>query len=617
MLASSPAPAETSVLELDELVVGFQVDKRTAVTAVRNVSLSVERGQTLGIVGESGSGKSVSLLGAFGLLPGNGRQLGGTARFNGRDISTMSDRERRALLGKDVAFVFQNPISSLDPVLSIGDQLVEALRIHDRRIDRRAAEARAVELLTQVGIVEPERRLRQFPHEFSGGMSQRVMIAMALANKPQLLIADEPTTAVDATIQAQILTLLREVRSEVSGAVVLVSHDLGVIAENTERLVVMYAGRVMESGDTDKILADPQHPYTQGLLSCRPSLYSTARLEPIPGQPPSIARPMPGCPFQPRCPLGKDKEICGNTAPELQTVGASQVACHFAGTKVFSTENGEARTPRAASEASPLFALEGIKVEFPVRNAALFQPRRVMRAVDDVSIKLFPGEALGVVGESGSGKSTLARVMMRLIDPTAGSIKFAGNDITHLGRDDLRSFRNRVQMVFQDPLNSLNPRLSVGDNAAEPLRLRGVSAAERRAKVVERFAEVGLEPAHYDRSVGEMSGGQLQRAGIARALVLDPEVLIMDEPVSALDVSVQAQILNLLSDLKASRNLSYVFISHDMAVVRYLCDRVAVMHLGKLVEVDTSDAIFDNPQQDYTRKLLSAVPEVRTTTAAN
>jgi peptide/nickel transport system ATP-binding protein len=609
----SDLPAtEKPILELDHLVVGFQTGERTAFRAVRDVSLSVRRGETLGIVGESGSGKSVSLMGAFGLLPGNAVRLGGTARFEGRDVAALPASERRALLGKDVAFVFQNPISSLDPVLSIGDQLIEALTIHDRRLSKAAARKRAAELLNHVGITEPERRLGQYPHEFSGGMCQRVMIAMALANRPQLLIADEPTTAVDATIQAQILKLMRELRAEVSGAVILVSHDLGVIAENTESLAVMYAGKVVESGPTAKVLADPRHPYTQGLLSCRPSIDGVTRLEPIPGQPPSIAVEAPGCPFCPRCPVGRDKEICATTMPERAPSGASLAACHFAGTPAFGAAH-RARHDDASGAAAgkKLFTLANIGVEFPVRGGQFWGKRRTTRAVDGVDIDLFAGEALGMVGESGSGKSTLARVMMRLVDATAGTVSFDGVDITSLGRRDLVDFRSRVQMVFQDPLNSLNPRLSAGENAAEPLRLRGVPADERRRRVIERFGEVGLEAGHYDRGVTEMSGGQLQRVGIARALAVDPDVLIMDEPVSALDVSVQAQILNLLIELKARRNLSYVFISHDMAVVRYLCDRVAVMNLGRIVEIGAADAIFERPSQDYTRKLLSAVPNVR------
>lgn len=627
MRGSELTKTDPPIFELDRLAVGFRTGQRTAFRAVREVSLSVRRGETLGIVGESGSGKSAALMGAFGLLSENAVHLGGAARFDGRDIAALSGRARRALLGKEVAFVFQNPVSSLDPVLSIGDQLIEAITIHDRAIDKARARNRAAELLDHVGIAEPERRLMQYPHEFSGGMSQRAMIAIALANRPRLLIADEPTTAVDTTIQAQILKLLRKLRAEVSGAMILVSHDLGVIAENTESLAVMYAGKVVESGPTAAILANPQHPYTQGLLSCRPSIKRVARLAPIPGQPPSIALELPGCPFQPRCPVGRDRDRCGSTMPELMPSGPGVTACHFAATPAFQRPNqfpgqisGQFPDQRpdtmrqgsaAVRSGTALFSLKNIGVEFPVRGGPFWQKQPVMRAVNGVDIKLFAGEALGVVGLSGSGKSTLARVMMRLIDSASGTVAFDGVDITRLGRKGLTAFRNRVQMVFQDPLNALNPRLSAGDNAAEPLRLRGIASPERRRRVIERFDEVGLAAGHYDRSVTEMSGGQLQRVGIARALSVDPDVLVMDEPVSALDVSVQAQILNLLTELKARRHLSYVFISHDMAVVRYLCDRVAVMHCGRLVETGSATMIFENPTQDYTRKLLSAVPEVR------
>ncbi len=581
------------------------------VEAVRGVSYRIGRGETLGVVGESGSGKSVSLMGAFGLLPDNAVRLGGAARFEGRDLGTLSAEERRHLLGNDVAFVFQNPISSLDPVMTIGDQIVEAIRNHDRTVDRRTAVGRAAQLLAHVEIGEPEHRLRQYPHEFSGGMCQRVMIAMALANRPKLLIADEPTTAVDSTIQAQILKLLRDLRAEVSGALILVSHDLGVIAENTNRLVVMYAGEVMETGPTSRVLAEPQHPYTQGLLSCRPTTRGRIALKPIPGQPPSPGAAISGCPFEPRCPVGNGKAECRNQRPQLALSGESLAACHFAGSLAFSPgvplEAGEKAFPGA----EPLFRLESVSVAYPVRGP-FWRRKQVHLAVRGVDLEVRPGEALGIVGESGSGKSTLARVMTRLVRPSAGAVCFDNRDVFALAGESLRNFRGRVQIVFQDPLNALNPSLSVGDNAAEPLRLRGISRAERYRRVAERFPEVGLDPAHYDHGVTEMSGGQLQRVGIARALSVDPEILIMDEPVSALDVSVQAQILNLLADLKQRRRLSYVFISHDMSVVRQLCDRVAVMRHGQIVESGPVEEIFAEPKDGYTRNLLSAVPEIRT-----
>ena len=608
-------PQDPPLFELDNLAVGFGSKSRT-VKAVRDVSLAVRRGETLGVVGESGSGKSVSLLGAFGLLPSTGRILGGAARFKGRDIKTMSQRERRALLGNEVAFVFQNPTSSLNPVLSIGAQLVEALQIHDRSMERSTALRRAVELLDIVGITEPEARVRQYPHEFSGGMCQRVMIALALANHPELLIADEPTTAVDATIQAQILELLRSLRSEVSGAVIIVSHDLGVIAENTDHLVVMYAGAVMEAGPTRDVLANPQHPYTQGLLSCRPSLEQRSHIEPIPGQPPIVQNVHAGCPFAPRCPIGRGDQRCQTVDVKLAGDTNRQAACHHVGRVAFARSAGSDRHAPALEAQQSLFDLSEITVDFPMRKH-LFKSAGFQRAVDSVDVKLKRGEALGIVGESGSGKTTLARVMMRLVNPTSGAVVFDGVDVTHLKRRDLRSFRDRVQMVFQDPFSSLNPQLAVGANAGEPLRLRGVSAAERRSKVLAQFSEVGLLEDHYDRSILALSGGQLQRVGIARALVLNPDVLVMDEPVSALDVSVQAQILNLLRDLKRRRHLSYVFISHDMSVVRYLCDKVVVMHLGKIVESGAVEKVFEDPDNDYTRGLLDAVPKVQDRAAAS
>jgi peptide/nickel transport system ATP-binding protein len=614
MLHSETAGSVPPILQLDRLAVGFGPGGFRA-PAVRNVSLAAHRGATLGIVGESGSGKSASLLGPFGLLPSSGKVVGGRAFFLGRDLVAMSSAERRSLLGSEVGFVFQNPVASLNPVLSVGQQIAEALKLHDRSLRNRHALRKAAELLGEVGIGDSVRRIYQYPHEFSGGMCQRVMIAMALANRPKLLIADEPTTAVDVTIQAQILSLLRALRSQVSGAVILVSHDLGVIAENTDEVVVMYAGEVMEAGPTHEVLSNPQHPYTQGLLSCRPSATGRRRLIPIPGQPASAATNGKGCPFVDRCPRGRNDPHCRSVHPLLIASVGSRAACHYAGVSAFASPGADAPVPTLTRSGSPLMDLEEINVDFPMRRK-LGQRRRYIRAVDHVSLRMHRGEALGIVGESGSGKSTLARVLMCLTQPTSGRVIFDGKEITRLRRSELTSFRNRVQMVFQDPFGSLDPHLSVGDNAAEPLRIRGVPAAERRRRVLARFAEVGLQEEHYDRDTQALSGGQLQRVGIARALVLDPDVLVMDEPVSALDVSIQAQILNLLLDLKQRRNLSYVFISHDMSVVRYLCDRVAVMHQGRIVEAAAADDIFDRPSQAYTRRLLDAVPQTQQMTGA-
>lgn len=600
-------PASDQLLRIDDLSVDFG-----AIPAVRGVTMQVAVGETLGVVGESGSGKSVTWLAALGLLGPGGRISSGSVYVGGRDVTTLEVDARRGLLGKDLAMVFQNPTASLNPVISIGAQIAEALRIHDRSMSRKAARAQAIELLDRVGITRPAQRADQYPHEFSGGMCQRAMVAIAIANQPTVLVADEPTTAVDVTVQAQLLALLRDVRANAAGAAVLISHDLGVIAQSTDRVAVMYGGRVMEEGTTREVLADPRHPYTQGLLSCRPRLSGGGLLAPIPGQPPSSFGPDAGCPFQPRCPIGRDDERCATETPPLATHDGRALACHHPGTTAFSASPVGDEQPSPEPSAAPLLAAKSARVEFGSRRL-IGRRGGTVRAVDDVDLDLHPGRALGLVGESGSGKSTLARMLIRLVNPDRGAIVFDGVDITSSGRRALRPLRDRVQVVFQDPFHSLNPQLSVGDNAAEPLRLRGMPTRQRKATVLERFAEVGLAPEHYDRLPTELSGGQLQRVGIARALSVSPDLLVLDEPVSALDVSVQAQILNLLRDLKAKHDLAYLFISHDMSVVRYLCDDVAVMYLGRIVEQAPTEQLFTDPAHPYTRGLLAAIPEVTAT----
>ncbi|MGA4668777.1 dipeptide ABC transporter ATP-binding protein [Propionibacteriaceae bacterium Y1923] len=599
------------LFELEDLRVSFPSGD-AQVRAVRGVSLRVEAGDSVGVVGESGSGKSVSFLAALGLL-GPSAVIDGAVRLDGRDLVDLPAKQRRGLLGKQMAMVFQNPITALDPVMSVGAQIAEALRIHDPGLGRAEARAKAVDLLDRVGITDPERRAGQYPHEFSGGMCQRVMIAMAIANKPRLLVADEPTTAVDVTIQAQLLKLLHEVANDLQGAFVLITHDLGVVAENTRRIVVMYGGRVMEAGLTSEVLADPRHPYTQGLLSCHPSLESDAALVPIPGSPPDPATLGEGCPFAARCPIGKDKDLCHQVTPPLEDHDGRLTACHFAGQVAFAqTHDSHAGPEHTADEATgePLLSGRSVKVEFGRKGLRLSRRSKPLVAVDAVDVELRPGETLGVVGESGSGKSTLAHAMVRLTDTTSGEILFDGQDITKVGRRGLNGLRDNVQVVFQDPYTALNPSLSVAANAAEPLRVRGVPARERRERVAALFEEVGLNKNMLDRLPGELSGGQLQRVGIARALSVDPQVLVLDEPVSALDVSVQAQILNLLKRLQQARGLSYLFISHDMAVVRYISHRVAVMYLGRIVETGPAEQVLAHPVHPYTEGMIAAVPEL-------
>lgn len=603
----------STLFELEDLRVAFRTGG-PKVQAVRGVSLTVHAGETVGIVGESGSGKSVTFLAALGLLPANG-EVSGEVRLGGRSLLGLGATERRSLLGEAMAIVFQNPVTAMDPVMSIGDQIGEAIRTHTPHLKRAEVRARVIELLDRVGITEPERRADQYPHEFSGGMTQRVMIATAIANKPKLLVADEPTTAVDVTIQAQLLALLREVSEGLQGASILITHDLGVVAENTQRVVVMYGGLVMEEGPTAEVLASPLHPYTQGLLRCHPDLDTEGALAPIPGNPPDPADLGEGCPFAERCPIGRTDPQCHAEMPPLVTDGERRVACYHAGEIAFSAAAHEAvapATPGPENQAA-LMVGEKVRVEFRRRGFGFTKRGGSLVAVDDVDLVLREGETLGVVGESGSGKSTLAHTMIRLLDSESGTVFFEGKDITRSGRRSLRAMRDQVQIVFQDPFTSLNPALSVAANAAEPLRVRGVPRKERRERVAQLFDEVGLNLSLIDRLPGELSGGQLQRVGIARALSVDPSVLVLDEPVSALDVSIQAQILNLLIRLQDSRNLAYMFISHDMAVVRYIADRVAVMYLGRIVEIGPARELIAMPTHPYTEGMIAAVPTIQGT----
>lgn len=464
-----------------------------------------------------------------------------------------------------------------------------------------------IDLLSRVGVTNPAVRARQYPHQFSGGMCQRVMIAIAIANNPRVLVADEPTTAVDVTIQAQLLELLHSVTARGSNATVLVSHDLGVIAQSTQRVAVLYGGRIMEEGPTAEVLTEPKHPYTQGLLRCRPRLNDMRTLNPIAGSPPSPKNLPVGCPFHTRCPFGVSEARCKDEQPLPQIIGSRSIACHFAGATAF--EPGKERKPAETSLAAESI-LEARKLSVSFKTRSFGRNASAIRAVDEIDISIRPGEALGLVGESGSGKSTTARALIGLLERSSGAISLRERELSLTRRSDARSLRNATQIVFQDPFHSMNPRLSVGANAAEPLRVRNISAAKRRERVLDMFREVGLGESHYDRMPAELSGGQLQRVGIARALVVEPEVLILDEPVSSLDVSIQAQILNLLAELKERRRLAYLLISHDLSVVQYLCDRIAVMYLGRIVECASTHQLFNEPQHPYTRGLIDAIPEV-------
>ena len=534
----------------------------------------------------------------------------------------------RALRGNDIAMIFQDPLSSLHPFYRIGDQLVEAVLAH-RDIPKARALDRAAEMLDLVGIPDARARLESFPHEFSGGMRQRVMIAMGLINDPKLLIADEPTTALDVTVQAQILDLLKRLQTELKTAIVLITHDLGVVAEVTDEIGVMYAGRIVEYADTDTIFEQPEHPYTWGLLRSIPHLDSPRGepLIPIAGRPPSLINKPGGCAFHPRCPYVRDAHKTTDPTLMPATTGPGHtVACLLPGDErraLVGQAAGRCDTGRgtcrfghrerrmSTPERETLFEVRNLVKHFPIRSGIVIQ-RQVgaVRAVDGISFDVKAGETLGIVGESGCGKSTTARLLLRLLDPTSGTIAFRGQNIADIGRAELKPLRREMQMIFQDPYSSLNPRKTVGSIIGEPFIIHKLERDETKLKkkVQDLMDLVGLNPEHYNRYPHEFSGGQRQRIGVARALAVNPSVIIADEPVSALDVSIQAQILNLLSDLRRDLGLTIVFIAHDLSVVRHVCDRVAVMYLGKIMEIADADDLFSRPRHPYTRALLSAVP---------
>ena len=608
--AAAVGSAET-LLDVEDLHVSFETADGT-LNAVRGVSFAVGKGQTLGIVGESGSGKSVTAQALLGLVPG--ADVSGQAWFEGRDLLALDDQQLRKIRGRRISMVFQDPLTSLHPLYKLGWQLAEAMQAHGN-ISRQAADKRAIELLGMVGIPRPAERINDYPHQFSGGMRQRVMIAMALALEPALIIADEPTTALDATVQAQVLELLVKLQGELGMSLVLITHDLGVVADLADEVMVMYSGRPVEKADRRTAYYQAHHPYTRGLLESIPVAGDTGRLRPIPGQPPSMLITRPGCSFQPRCRFALDR--CATDPPPLRVIGGDPghlSACWLPDDVAGDVERripvmGPQAVPELQPDGSPpLLELTGIVKHFPLRSGSLIsREHRVVHAVDGVDLQVRDGETLGLVGETGCGKSTLARCIARLQPLTEGQISFNGQDITNLSSGDLRAIRREVQIVFQDPYGSLNPRRRIGAIVGEPLAIHGLAhGSQRRQRVQELMALVGLNPEHYNRYPSEFSGGQRQRAGIARALAVNPKLLICDEPVSALDVSVQAQVINLLKDLQAKLNLTCIFISHDLGVVEHVSDRVAVMYLGKVVELASADALYREPRHPYAAALLSA-----------
>ena len=609
------------LLEVNHLTTRIRTGRGT-VQAVDDVSFTLSAGETLGLVGESGCGKSMTGLSLLGLLPPGGAVADGSSvRLDGRELVGLPERELRTVRGNDIAMVFQDPMTSLDPTRTIGHQVAEPVLLH-RGCGRAEARERAVEVLALVGVPHPRERLGDYPHQLSGGLRQRVMIAMALANQPRVLIADEPTTALDVTIQAQILTLLADLKDRLGMAMILITHDMGVMAGHADRINVMYAGRIAESSGTDELFGAMRHPYTQGLLASIPRLTqdSSQPLLTVPGLPPDLYDPPSGCRFAARCVHATGR--CRDEAPPPGGPVGHTFACwHPVDGPLLPvvpvvpaqvTERPAPGLPAVAAEppvARPLLRATGLVKEFPAGGGFLGRGRRTVHAVSGVSLSLGYGETLGLVGESGCGKTTLGRMLVGLERADAGSVTLDGTDIGSLRGRELRRHRRDLQMMFQDPFSSLDPRMRVGEIVREPLRIQGIgSPAQQRDRVGGLLDEVGLPRDALARFPHEFSGGQRQRIGLARALALTPKVIVADEPVSALDVSVRAQVLNLMKRLQAAHELSYVVISHDMAVVRYLADRIGVMYLGRLVELGGADDVHLRPAHPYTAGLLEAVP---------
>ena len=618
-VAGLHAPTE-AVLSVRDLSVRFNTENGV-VHAVRGVDFDLLPGKTLGIVGESGSGKSVTSLAVMGLLPDTA-EVTGSVRLLGRELIGLSDKAMCQYRGNDIAMVFQDPLSSLTPVYTVGSQIIEALAVHNPAMSKHAKEARAVELLGLVGIPSPRDRLKAFPHEFSGGMRQRVMIAIAIANNPRVLIADEPTTALDVTIQAQVLEVLHTAQEETGAAVVMITHDLGVVAGMADDIMVMYAGKPVETGTVDEIYYNPRMPYTMGLLGAVPrvDIAEKTSLVPIEGIPPNLVHIPTGCSFAPRCPLAIDACLAGE--PALRPVAGMQAhaaACIKADSlggvdvhKIFSAPAVPVSRfdaiPRAGRKA--VLELKDVRKHFPLTKGALIKRRiGTVKAVDGLSFDLREGECFSIVGESGCGKTTTLLEIMEFHPGQDGEVIIGG--LSNKAAADARTkaaMRKELQLVFQDPTGALDPRFTVYEVLAEPLENSGMAKPAIRKRILELMELVGLQPDHVNRFPNQFSGGQRQRIGIARALAVNPKLVVLDEPVSALDVSVQAGVINLLDRLRAELGLSYLLVAHDLSVVRHISNRVAVMYLGKIVEIGTVDSVFDNPRHPYTRALLSAIP---------
>jgi peptide/nickel transport system ATP-binding protein len=586
----------TTLLEVKDLITEFRSEDRVH-QAVRSISFTVNRGKTLGIVGESGSGKSVTSLSVMRLIPDPpGRIAGGSIHFHEddgsiTDLLALPEEKMRTYRGNRISMIFQEPMTSLNPVFKCGDQIMEAIMLHEN-VKKDEAYARALQLMKEVQLPRPESMMNQYPHQLSGGQKQRVMIAMAMSCNPALLIADEPTTALDVTVQATILDLMHDLQEKHNMGMMFITHDLGVIKDIADDIIVMYKGKIVEQGSVQEIFDNPQHPYTKGLLACRPRMDKKLHILPTVRD------------FMDETPDGiiTPKALAGSSIDDV-------IESNVISREAINQRNAE------LSAQEPILSVKNLEVHFPIRSGNIFgQSKGVVKAVDDISFDVYPGETLGLVGESGCGKTTTGRAILRLVEPTGGDIQFAGKDIRGLSKSALKTLRKDFQIIFQDPYSSLNPRLSVGSAIMEVLKVHDVmeNDKQRREYIHYLLDKVNLEPHHYGNYPHEFSGGQRQRICIARALALKPSFLICDESVSALDVSVQAQVLNLLVKLREEFKLTYIFISHDLSVVKFISDRIAVMNAGKIIELGTAQDIYESPKNDYTRRLIESIPGTRT-----
>ena len=578
-----------TLLEFKNLVTEFHTEG-TTVKAVNDISFTLNRGETVGVVGESGSGKSVTSLSAMRLIPSPpGIISGGSIVFHTKDgekvdLLKISDEEMRSYRGNDLAMIFQEPMTSLNPVFTCGDQVLEAIILH-QKLNKDDAKKLTIELFKKVQLPDPERIFNTYPHQISGGQKQRVMIAMAMSCEPSVLIADEPTTALDVTVQKTILLLMQKLQVEKNMGILFITHDLGVIAELADKVVVMYKGKIVEQGNVWEIFTNPQHPYTKGLLACRP-------------------------------PLEKRYSFLPTVGDFMKTDSKGDVFDNNISVEEFTKDLVISDLERDKKQKelfakTPVLKLKNLKTFFPIRNGFFGGISNYVKAVNNVSFDVYPGETLGLVGESGCGKTTIGRTILRLEDSTEGSVLYKNKDIVKMNSDELRDFRKEVQIIFQDPYSSLNPRMTIGNAIMEPMQVHKIlnSDEERKERVKELLKKVNLDPSHFYRYPHEFSGGQRQRIGIARALAVNPKFIICDESVSALDVSVQAQVLNLLNSLKEEFGLTYIFISHDLSVVKYMSDRMVVMQEGEVEEMGDADQIYNSPKTEYTQKLIDAIPE--------